>query len=247
MLENIASLLFLFLPVFLLGILIEKIKISEKILKLSLAFSAAYLLTLSLSHLLPQLFSDGSKIGGWFILTGFFIQLFLEFFSTGIEHGHVHLHKKNHQSALPTALFFGLFIHSFLEGIPVSSFVNSIHNDGILTMRNSLIIGIVLHNIPVTVALVTLLKSHEVSRIKFLLILILFALMAPLGSLFGNILEIMNFGNIDLIIRFSLGVVIGIFLHISTTIMFENSENHRYNYQKLISIVMGVLMACMLS
>ena len=34
-------------------------------------------------------------------------------------------------------------------------------------------------------------------------------------------------------------IVIGIFLHISSVILFETSENHRFNYQKLAVIVIG--------
>jgi hypothetical protein len=40
-----------------------------------------------------------------------------------------------------------------------------------------------------------------------------------------------------------MAVVIGIFLHISTTILFESSENHRFNLQKFVVIILGTLMA----
>ena len=186
---------------------------------------------------------------GWFILIGFFIQLFLEFFSTGIEHGHVHGNTHSHSKVkgVPASLLFGLFIHSFLEGIPVSNSIVLPEQEGFLDLKNSLIIGIVLHNIPVTVALISLLQSYNYSNSKKLWVLLAFAAMAPLGSLVGDLLQFMNVQRIDLIIRIALGIVVGIFLHISTTIMFENSENHKYNYTKMISIVLGVLFAVFLS
>jgi hypothetical protein len=37
-----------------------------------------------------------------------------------------------------------------------------------------------------------------------------------------------------------LGVVIGMFLHISTTIIFETSENHKFNLLKLSSVIAGI-------
>lgn len=37
--------------------------------------------------------------------------------------------------------------------------------------------------------------------------------------------------------------VIGIFFHISTTILFESSEGHKFNLSKLVSIILGVIMA----
>ena len=36
-----------------------------------------------------------------------------------------------------------------------------------------------------------------------------------------------------------LAIVVGIFLHISTTIIFETSENHKFNLLKLVSILVG--------
>jgi ZIP family metal transporter len=38
-------------------------------------------------------------------------------------------------------------------------------------------------------------------------------------------------------------VVVGIFLHISSVILFETSENHQFNYRKLGVIVIGFAMA----
>jgi len=43
-----------------------------------------------------------------------------------------------------------------------------------------------------------------------------------------------------------LGIVIGMFLHISTTIIFETSENHKFNLLKLSSIIAGVSSALLL-
>jgi formate/nitrite transporter FocA (FNT family) len=40
-----------------------------------------------------------------------------------------------------------------------------------------------------------------------------------------------------------LAVVVGIFLHISTTIIFETSENHKFNLLKLVSILVGCAFA----
>jgi hypothetical protein len=37
-----------------------------------------------------------------------------------------------------------------------------------------------------------------------------------------------------------LAIVVGMLLHISTTIIFETSENHRFNFAKLIAILLGV-------
>ena len=41
----------------------------------------------------------------------------------------------------------------------------------------------------------------------------------------------------------AVGVVIGIFLHISTTILFESSADHRFNLRKMIAVLLGVAIA----
>jgi hypothetical protein len=38
-------------------------------------------------------------------------------------------------------------------------------------------------------------------------------------------------------------LVIGIFLHVSTTILFESSEGHRFDITKLLAIVSAILLA----
>ena len=37
-------------------------------------------------------------------------------------------------------------------------------------------------------------------------------------------------------------LIIGVFLHISTIILFESSENHKFNFQKFAAIVLGILL-----
>src|SRR5688572_19972355 len=93
-------------------------KINATFLKLLLSFSAAYLFAISLLHLIPEVYASQDKYIGLFVLIGFFLQIILEIFSEGIEHGHVHIHKE-HLHSFPLAMMVGLCIHSFLEGMPL--------------------------------------------------------------------------------------------------------------------------------
>ncbi len=245
--DLISTLLLLFLPVLGCGLLVFRFKIPDTKLKLILAFSASYLLALSFLHLLPEVFSKGDEHIGLFILIGFFIQLFLDFFSTGIEHGHIHIHK-HHDKKFPVAILFGLYFHSFLEGLPVSEIVQHQHeHSSVLGFKNSLVAGLVLHNIPISIAFVTMLKQMHISTKTSIIYLILFAIMAPLGACFSELLHAFGVSNIDYIVKISLGIVIGIFLHISTTIMFESSNNHKYNFVKMASILLGSVVAYLIS
>lgn len=241
------TLLILFIPVLLCGLLVFRFKLSDNKLKLILAFSASYLLALSFLHLLPEVFGKGDEHIGIFILIGFFIQLFLDFFSTGIEHGHIHVHHHK-EKKFPVSILFGLYFHSFLEGLPVSDIINHQHeHTSLLGFKNSLVAGLVLHNIPISIAFVTMLQQMHVKRSSALIYLLIFALMAPLGACFSRILHVAGINNIEYIIQISLGVVVGIFLHISTTIMFESSNNHKYNFVKLATIIAGSVVAYLIS
>src|SRR6185436_11764269 len=75
-------------------------KINANYLKLTLSFSGAYLFALSVLHLIPEVYSSPVKNIGIYILIGFFLQIIIEFFSEGIEHGHIHLHK-HHTASFP--------------------------------------------------------------------------------------------------------------------------------------------------
>ena len=60
--------------------------------------------------------------------------------------------------------------------------------------------------------------------------------MAPLGTwfthTFGDLLE----SSIHHFVDHALAIVVGMFLHISTTILFESSEGHKFNLLKLALI-----------
>ncbi|HEY4629093.1 MAG TPA: ZIP family metal transporter, partial [Flavobacterium sp.] len=87
-------------------------------LKLLLAFSGSFLLSLTVMHLLPEVYESKNGNIGLFIMLGILFQIILEFFSKGAEHGHVHGHP--HMNHIPWLLFISLCIHAFLEGFPVS-------------------------------------------------------------------------------------------------------------------------------
>lgn len=237
------------LPVLVTGFIFLSLKIQAKNLRFLLAFSAAYLFTISVTHLLPECYENSNyKAVGIFILIGFFIQIFIEYFSAGIEHGHIHAHSDSCKKHLPLGMISGLYLHSLLEGLPIyqSGMIES-HELTVLSTQQSLVFGIAIHNIPIAIAFVTLLLEHKASKLKTILLLIGFALMAPLGCFISYVLNSVGVNNYEGFLKLSFGVVIGIFLHISTAIMFETGENHRYNLAKIMSMIAGVFLAALIS
>jgi hypothetical protein len=64
--------------------------------------------------------------------------------------------------------------------------------------------------------------------------MILFSLMSPLGSWVTE-----SWAGIQTYREEITALVIGVFLHISNAILFESSENHKFNFQKFIAILIG--------
>lgn len=192
--------------------------------KLLLSFSGAFLLALTLFELLPEVYEHLEiKQAGLFIMGGILLQIVLEYFSKGAEHGHVHIHK--HETAFPWLLFVSLCIHSFLEGFAIQE-----HND--------MVYGVLVHKIPVATLISMFLVQSAYNKMQIAGFLVIFGLMTPLGTLISNNVTVVN----DYIFIIN-AFVIGIFFHISTTILFESSEGHKFNLSKLVAIVLGVGMA----
>ena len=207
-------------------------------LKLLIAFSGAYLLSITALHLLPEVFTgdDRGAYFGSFILVGFFIQVMLEYLSGGIEHGHAHTHRS---AGLPVGLMIGLCLHAFLEGMPLGggdaghSHHGHSHSHGL----EPLLLGIVLHKYPVAMVFLAMLLNSGLAKAKAFGLLAVFAAMAPLGTLLGGVEMVGQYN------RESLAIVIGIFLHVSTTILFESSEGHRFNAYKMMAIAAGLALS----
>jgi zinc transporter ZupT len=197
-------------------------------LKLVISFSGSYLLSICLLHLIPDIYTNNTPGIGIYILAGFFLQVLLEFFSGGIEHGHVHVHKE-HMEVIPVALLLSLCVHAFTEGMPLGGQMEHKHN--------TLLLGIVLHKMPIAFVLMAFMSKAKIATSKALAILIAFAAMAPLGVFVGS--EVQSLISMEKL----LAVVVGIFLHVSTTILFESTDNHRFNIQKIIIIIFGASLA----
>ena len=103
--------LVLFSAVLLGGLASFIIQTESSFFKLGLAFSGAFLFGTILTHLLPEVFTN--PYGGYWVLLGFGIQLVLDFISKGLNTA---ICIQKIKSLLPLV---GLFIHAFIEGMPL--------------------------------------------------------------------------------------------------------------------------------
>ncbi|KMQ60315.1 zinc permease [Chryseobacterium angstadtii] len=202
----------------------------EKLAKNLLVLSAGFLITICLNEVFPQVYTSKAAGNlGIFVIAGVLLQMVLEALTKGFEHGHFHHHSEN--NILPMALMVGLFIHAFIEGIPLA-------NDN--QQLSPYLWGIVFHNLPISFILGAFLfnrkNESKASPYPSLLIVALFALASPMGMLLGN------YFNPDLQPYF-LAIVGGIFLHISSVIIFESNKNHNIDWVKIGLVILGVSLA----
>lgn len=249
-----------------------------KHLGLLLAFGGAYLIGLIFLHLVPEVFSADIGGGGhhhdhghhhhdeaqsyinpgWFILLGFVLQIFLEYFSNGIEHGHQHKHGAHHSHdhadgdvltrGFPVAAFISLCVHAFVEAMPLAGGAHHHHHHGNLLIElesSPLLVGLMIHTFPVAMVLAGLLMATKLSKAKQWLYISIFAVMPVFGMLLADTL--LHLDNVDsnfLIMALS-GMLIGILMHIATTMLFETSDGHHFNLRKLLIIIAGLGLAAL--
>lgn len=248
----------------------------KKVIKLLLAFSGSFLLTMTVSHLLPEVYAyviegkhekiieavvekdvttdytieehnhahenhihetnhlhennantdqhnhdhDAMKQIGLFIMLGIIFQIILEYFSKGAEHGHVHTHDKI--TSMPWLLFGSLCLHALFEGMPISQ-------------HNHLAWAIAVHHFPIAIILTLFFLQAHLNKKIVLVFMIVFAFMTPLGTFLSENLAFL----VDFYVPIS-AFVIGILFHISSTIIFESSEGHKFNLAKLLAIIIGI-------
>lgn len=209
------------------GILTAKFASIEKTigLKLILSFSGAFLLGITVFELLPEIYSFQKKEISVLVMGGILFQILLEFLSKGAEHGHYH---HDTSEIFPLVLWFSLCLHAIVEGMPLSNHIE-------------LSYGIIIHKIPIGIILYLMMEKTKISVKTKWIALILFCMMTPLGSLMMMQVPILDLYRVEIT-----AWVVGMMLHISTTILFESTENHKLNFSKISIIITAILLSYML-
>ena len=198
--------------------------------KFLLTFSGAYLLSIGIFHLLPEIYESHDHSIGLWIMGGFFIQLVLEVFSKGIEHGHSHV-EWFQKRGIPVTIIISLFIHALLESLPIGA-----HHEEL--SKQAMLWGIIIHKMPVSLILFTMLSEVLDERWRVYVVLLVFALIAPLGVYLGDHVQLLQDYYRELT-----ALTLGLFLHISTTILFESDQSHGFHLKKFITVLLAVFVA----
>jgi len=219
--------LVLFLAVISGLVIVLALKPNKRIVALLLTFSGAYLLAITVLKLFPEIYEKGGSQVGIYIILGLVMQLILDFFSKGAEHGHLHSLDSDN---FPWALFISLNLHAFMEGLPLSDHQ---HQD--------LLWAIVLHKVPIAMVLASFFVYFKSKKIYTIIFIGIFALMSPLGTIIGNKVPFLITHSNEIN-----AVVAGVFLHIATIILFESSKDHRFNLYKFSALLIGLGLALLM-
>ena len=191
-------------------------------LKLILSFSGAFLLGITIFHLLPEVFSKANSKPGLWIISGIILQILLEYLSQGTEHGHSHIKSNEY---LPWILFISLCLHAFIEGLPLGH-------------ESSLVWGIFIHKIPIGMVLFYMIWNTKSSKVIKISTLFIFSIMSSIGSITFEYNDTLQDYETQIT-----AIVIGMLLHIATTILFESNQGHAFNIRKLLSILLAFVVS----
>ena len=195
--------------------------------QLTLAFSGAFLLSITLFDLLPSIYLENilnnksdQKLIGLMIMTGVLFQVILEFFSNA-----KYDELDSNKNKLPWVLLISLSIHAFIEGFSIR-------------IDQNILYGIFIHKIPIAFIITTSLLGTKIKKFKILVFIIFFSLMTPFGTFVSN--------NSSQLLSYSSlidSLVVGVLLHISTTILFKTNEGYKFNLVKMALVVAAIILA----
>lgn len=212
-------------------------------LKAALTFSASFILGITILHLIPTLYAEYRFSTGLWILGGFFFQILIDMLSSGVEHGHIHS-QKDAPKSWAVQVLLGLCIHAFVEGMPLLELADQgelMHHGHSHELGGwNYFFSLILHKMPAAYALVLLLRLSGFHRSFVLICLVVFAAMSPLGAVIIQWIEL-NANQLQALVAF----VVGAFLHIATTIIFEtdSSGHHKFSWQKIAFSLFGTAVA----
>jgi len=208
-------------------------KPNRNVLQNMLSFSGAFLFGVLILELMPDVFREPGRLPGLLFILGFFLQTGMDYWTSGIEHGHLHVPKSPH-STFVISLFIGLGIHAMMDGLPFAGVNDPGHQ------HHSVFLAILLHKLVEGFTLFIVLGMLNFSSSKSWWYIGVFSLITPLGMLVFD-----SIPSLHKHFHYVLAFAGGSLLHVSITILFEaeNVHHHGIPLRKLVSILIGLASA----
>lgn len=201
----------------------------ERHFDLFISFGAGVLLSAGFLHMLPEsIASIGGKCG-YFVLVGFLLLFLAE--QVTMTHACAEEACPNHQVGL--SAFFGLSIHSIIMGLALGV---SFHESKDQHVAIAMLIAVLVHKVPETLALAGLLLASAWSKPKAFVAILVFALMGPLGLLLSSSYS----GNI---LGAAMGISTGTFIYIAASDLLPHIHKHEeHRWWNLGAFLVGLLL-----
>ena len=233
-------------------------KLSYKHFPILLAFGGSYLFSFMMVHVLPEYFSFvfsqniSMQLAGGYMLAGALVQLTIDYLSQGIAHSHHapagsgHHHNSMQVTDQSLGLVVALCVHALFDGLLLGMPSAQLHVHCAHSVAfGGLLLGIILHKIPATISLVSVLLHHGRKRSYILLALLCFSIATPLSWLASSYLSSNNTLSASWLIV-GWGMATGNLGHIATTILSESNPDHKIDATKVGVSMLGVLVALLL-
>lgn len=218
---------------FLIGYIINKlIKNKNNLEFFSISFAFVILMGLCFFDLLPECIENINNIFIILMYVSFGI-IFLKSFDYILPH-HEHSSDHLHGEHISLITFIAIFLHNILECFLIYMVSISNINSGIL-----MAIGVMCHNIPLSISINTLNSSNK-KNIIMTVLLILSSVILPLIFGIFNI----NIGNN--VIGALTGVTLGMLIHITLfELLCEVKENYKNKYT-IYGLVFGIVFSILI-
>jgi zinc and cadmium transporter len=201
--------------------------IESKYLSLLMSLGAGSMLAVSLIHIFPESF-ERTHDAIYAFLAWFIVIYLIEELLTGRSHYHTHgdhIHEDPHSHSDHVALvsWIAISAHTLIDGVGIRAGLGLGE-----WVWLAILMGVAAHQIPVSLALASLLRWSHMSRSIQIMMIIGFALAAPLGYLLSDL--ILTWVS-ETIVGLSAAFAGGSLLYIATTDLLpviHSTTRHRY-------------------
>ncbi|MEI6711462.1 MAG: ZIP family metal transporter [bacterium] len=198
------------------------------------------MLSVALVHILPESL-ETNPLAIYAFIGGFIVIYLVEELLTPHHHDHIHgdhIHEDPHEHLDHVIIvsWIAIFLHTIFDGVGIRAGMSLSSNLGI-----SILTGVAIHQIPVSLSLASLLKQSHFQTRNQIMLLLVFALAAPLGYLLSDVLiPSQNVLFVSLLTAFAGGSLLYV-SNVEFLPMIHAQSSHKMKYITVILFTTGVI------
>ncbi len=206
-------------------------KLEGRLFDLFLCFGAGALLSAAFLHMIPSAIPALGSSTGIYLLLGYLVMTFVERFTMAHPCGEEVC--ASHRIGL--VALFGLSVHSIIAGMALGVGLTGPME---VSTAFALLAAILVHKVPETLALMSLLAISGFVGMRGLGMLLLFACMGPAGILIGSLVK----GDSTSLLSAALAVSAGTFLYIASSDLLPHlHKKMKEEWMNFLAFLVGLL------